>query len=94
MLSVIAELVFVQEWGELEDEFERCGGQKTKNLLTHGGRQPMDQDGGRQMDPALKDAGTKILKGAKNREREGGKDHEEQESEERCSVHVNRQKQG
>ena len=57
----------MQEWNELEDEFEeRCGGQRMKSLLTHGGRrqigrQRQDQDGGRQMDLALKDAGPKVL---------------------------------
>ena len=30
----------MQEWNELEDEFvQNCGGQKTKMILTHGGRQ-------------------------------------------------------
>ena len=40
---------------ELEDEFEeRCGGQKMKSRL---------MDGGRHMDPALKDAGARDLEG-------------------------------
>ena len=51
---------------ELEDEFEikRCGGQRMKSLLTHAGRRQIGrqrqvQDGGRRVDPALKDAGTR-----------------------------------
>ena len=40
---------------ELEDVFEeRCGGQKMKSRL---------MDGGRDMDPALKDAGARALEG-------------------------------
>ena len=55
------------------------------SILTHcgrrqTGRQRQDQNGGRQMDPTLKDAGAKSLEGAKNRKRERGKDHEEHES--------------
>ena len=71
LLPVVAELVLVQEWNELEDEFEeRCGGQRMKSLLTHGGRrqtgrQRLDQDGGRQVDLALKDAGPKAQEGSK-----------------------------
>ena len=75
LLPVVAELVFVQEWNELEDEFEeRCGGHRMKSLLTHGGRrqtgrQRLDQDGGRQVDLALKDAGLKAQEGSGARQK-------------------------
>ena len=101
-----SELVFVQEWNELEDEFEeKCGGQKM-SILTHSGRrqtgrQRQDKDGGRQVDLARKSAGSKALEGEvsasarkkpKNRKREGGKDHELKVHESKCSVHSRRLK--
>ena len=58
---MVAEHVFVQEWNELEDEFEieKRGHQKIKSR---------PKDGGRQVDLARNSAGAKTLEGAKNRE--------------------------
>ena len=52
--------MFVQEWNELEDEFEieKCGDQMKKSRL---------KDGGRQVDLARNSAGAKTPKEAKNR---------------------------
>ena len=60
--SVVAEHVFVQEWNELENEFEieKCGDQKKKSRLN---------DGGRQVDLARNSAGAKTPEGEKNREK-------------------------
>ena len=57
LLSVVAE--------QCSCEIEKCGGQKTKIILTHGGRERQVQDGGRQVDLALKDAGPKAPEGGK-----------------------------
>ena len=53
-----------KEWNELEDAFEeRWQSQEEKNLLTHGGKQRTDQDGGQQANLERKSAGVRAPKG-------------------------------
>ena len=57
---------------------QKCGAQKTKSMLTHGGRRTPGrrrqvQDGRPHLDLALKGAGARTPEGVESKEREGGR---------------------